>query len=272
MTALRIGAHVDQADPLAEAAARGADLVQIFLGDPQGWKDPTVAYAGGAAALRAGRRGGRHRPLRARAVRPQRRHRQQPDPHPQPQAARPARRAGRRDRRQGADRARRARRSRTTTRRAASTTGRKTFERSTPPLPVLIENTAGGDNAMARRLDRVARLWEVLEDRVEPRRPGQRRLLPRHLPRARRRRGARRRRRPGQGRSPGGSTWCTPTTRGTPSTPAPTGTPTSAAGRSTATTSSRSWRPRARRWSCETPGGAAGQGADIAFLRERLPG
>ena len=43
----------DQDDPIAEAAARGADLVQIFLGDPQGWKDPAIAYAGGAAALRA---------------------------------------------------------------------------------------------------------------------------------------------------------------------------------------------------------------------------
>ena len=32
---------------------------------------------------------------------------------------------------------------------------------------MLIENTAGGDGAMARRLDRVARLWEVLEDRVD---------------------------------------------------------------------------------------------------------
>ena len=43
----------------------------------------------------------------------------------------------------------------------------KTFERFDPPLPVLIENTAGGGNAMARRLDRMARLWEVLEDRVD---------------------------------------------------------------------------------------------------------
>ncbi len=37
----RIGAHVDSEDPLAEAAARGADLVQFFLADPQGWKAPT---------------------------------------------------------------------------------------------------------------------------------------------------------------------------------------------------------------------------------------
>ena len=48
----RIGAHVDQTDPLAEAAGRGADLVQFFLGDPQSWKKPSVAYRGGAPGLR----------------------------------------------------------------------------------------------------------------------------------------------------------------------------------------------------------------------------
>ena len=52
-TGLRIGAHVDQTDPIAEAAARGATLAQFFLGDPQGYKGPEVRYAGGAAALRA---------------------------------------------------------------------------------------------------------------------------------------------------------------------------------------------------------------------------
>jgi deoxyribonuclease IV len=35
-----IGSHVNQADPLAIAAAEDADLVQIFLGDPQSWKKP----------------------------------------------------------------------------------------------------------------------------------------------------------------------------------------------------------------------------------------
>jgi deoxyribonuclease-4 len=29
-------------------------------------------------------------------------------------------------------------------------------------VPVLIENTAGGDNAMARQLDRIGRLWEAI--------------------------------------------------------------------------------------------------------------
>ena len=50
---IRIGAHVDQADPIAEAQARGTTLVQFFLGDPQGYKGPEVRYAGGAEALRA---------------------------------------------------------------------------------------------------------------------------------------------------------------------------------------------------------------------------
>ena len=52
MAGLRIGAHVPQTDPLAEAKARGADLVQFFLGDPQGYKGPEIRYAGGAAGLR----------------------------------------------------------------------------------------------------------------------------------------------------------------------------------------------------------------------------
>lgn len=48
-----IGAHVDQEDPVGEALARGADLAQFFLGDPQGWKGPEVRYPGGAEALRS---------------------------------------------------------------------------------------------------------------------------------------------------------------------------------------------------------------------------
>src|SRR4051794_9744090 len=50
---LRIGAHVDQTDPIAEAEARDADLVQFFLGDPQGYDGPEFAYAGGPEGLRA---------------------------------------------------------------------------------------------------------------------------------------------------------------------------------------------------------------------------
>ena len=43
---------------------------------------------------------------------------------------------------------------------------RKTFARAPTtggfPLPILIENTAGGNNAMARRFDRLARLWDAI--------------------------------------------------------------------------------------------------------------
>src|ERR687886_623011 len=37
---MRIGAHVDPAEPLAAAALRKADAVQFFLTDPQGYKTP----------------------------------------------------------------------------------------------------------------------------------------------------------------------------------------------------------------------------------------
>ena len=39
MTVL-VGAHVDPRQPVAAARARGADLVQIFLSDPQSWHKP----------------------------------------------------------------------------------------------------------------------------------------------------------------------------------------------------------------------------------------
>jgi deoxyribonuclease-4 len=35
-----IGSHVSPKDPLGEAAARGADAVQIFMSNPQQWKPP----------------------------------------------------------------------------------------------------------------------------------------------------------------------------------------------------------------------------------------
>src|SRR5438874_9188980 len=51
LVGMRIGAHVDRADPLAEATARGADVVQFFLTDPQGYKAPPKRAD--AEALRA---------------------------------------------------------------------------------------------------------------------------------------------------------------------------------------------------------------------------
>jgi deoxyribonuclease IV len=38
----------------------------------------------------------------------------------------------------------------------------RTLEMLESPVPVLIENTAGGENAVARRFDDLARLWEAI--------------------------------------------------------------------------------------------------------------
>ncbi|MDQ1248505.1 MAG: Deoxyribonuclease [Actinomycetota bacterium] len=47
-----VGAHVDSANPIEAAQAIGADAAQIFLGDPQKWTKPATTYPGGAAELR----------------------------------------------------------------------------------------------------------------------------------------------------------------------------------------------------------------------------
>jgi len=161
-TGLLIGAHVESDDPLRAAAERGADLVQIFLGDPQGWAAPVVPYAGGAAGLRAdaataGVRLYVHAPYRLNLASTNNR----------------IRIPSRTLLQQHAD--------------AAAAIGaagivvhggpvtaddddqvgfdnwRKAFERLEAPLPVLIENTAGGDHAMARRLEAIGRLWDALD-------------------------------------------------------------------------------------------------------------
>jgi deoxyribonuclease-4 len=50
--ALLIGAAFDAADPITGAQARGGDAAQFFLGNPQAWAAPTLAYPGGPSALR----------------------------------------------------------------------------------------------------------------------------------------------------------------------------------------------------------------------------
>src|SRR5690349_8335801 len=37
LAVMLIGAHAREDDPVVSAAERGADIVQIFLADPQGW-------------------------------------------------------------------------------------------------------------------------------------------------------------------------------------------------------------------------------------------
>ncbi|HSL25036.1 MAG TPA: deoxyribonuclease IV [Acidimicrobiia bacterium] len=40
MSRLSVGAHVDTRDPVEAGVARGADLVQLFLSNPQSWRKP----------------------------------------------------------------------------------------------------------------------------------------------------------------------------------------------------------------------------------------
>ncbi len=58
---------------------------------------------------------------------------------------------------------------------------RKAVERIERPLPMLIENTAGGDGAMARSLDAIGQLWDAVAEAAAG--SGGRRVLPGHLPR-----------------------------------------------------------------------------------------
>jgi deoxyribonuclease-4 len=164
---LKLGAHVDQENPLAEAADRGADVVQFFLGDPQGWKAPLVSYAEGAAALKAAAETDGvdlyvHAPyvlnvatLNNRIRIPSRKLLQQTLDKAAEIGARGVivhgGHVGKGDDPE-----------------AGFDNWRKCIERSELAVPLLIENTAGGDNAMARHLDRIARLWEAVQSSGNP--------------------------------------------------------------------------------------------------------
>ena len=152
-----IGAHVDSADPLAHAAAIGAEAVQFFLGDPQGWKAPPphphadalrdtdlAVYVHAPYLVNVASTNNKIR-IPSRKILAQ---------HAAAAAAIGAKGlivhgghvTARDDPAEGVE------------------NWRKTFERAQFELPILIENTAGGENAMARTFDRLARLWDAVGD------------------------------------------------------------------------------------------------------------
>lgn len=156
-----MGGHVDAEDPIGEALARQATLSQFFLGDPQGWKGPQVAYSGGAAALRdAAQAAGValyvHAPYVLNLASTNNRIRIPSRQQLQKQLSAAAEigaagvivhggHVGAKDDPQvGFD------------------NWRKAIDGLNIEVPLLIENTAGGANAMARELDRLARLWEAI--------------------------------------------------------------------------------------------------------------
>ncbi len=158
-----IGAHVDQTDPLAEARERDAPLVQFFLGDPQGYRGPEIAYAGGAAALRSDAEAAGvalyvHAPYIINVATTNNRIRI-PSRKLLQQHVDAAAEIGARglivhgghvnasdDPAKGFD------------------NWRKAVEATDLKVPLLIENTAGGEHAMTRYLERIAGVWAAIEE------------------------------------------------------------------------------------------------------------
>ena len=154
---VKVGAHVDPRQPVVEAQARGADLVQIFLSDPQSWRKPpsrpdAAELAASPIPIYV------HAPYLINVV---------------AEASR-IRIPSRRILQETCD--------------AASEIGavavvvhgghltgggqlsdayprwRKALQELDTTVPVLIENTAGGDNAVARRVESIANLWKEVGD------------------------------------------------------------------------------------------------------------
>jgi deoxyribonuclease-4 len=153
---MQIGAHVPGDDPLGAAAERKADCVQVFLSPPQSWKKP--APREDAQQLRDS-----DVPIYVHA----------PYLINVASTSNRVRHPSRQNLQQACD--------------AASDIGaagvivhgghvsddddpgrgfanwRTTFDRLETDVPVLIENTAGGENAMARHVERIGRLWDALD-------------------------------------------------------------------------------------------------------------
>ncbi|MGH3979318.1 MAG: deoxyribonuclease IV [Pseudonocardiaceae bacterium] len=156
---MRIGAHVHDDDPVAAAAEAGAEVVQFFLSDPQGWKAPTEHPQ--AAALRDGELDVYvHSPYVINVASCNNRIRI-PSRKAVAQQATAAATVGAHGLivhgghvRAGEDAA------------EGVENWRKLFERQADQggfaTRILVENTAGGDNAMARQFDALARLWEAI--------------------------------------------------------------------------------------------------------------
>ncbi|MDA3644752.1 deoxyribonuclease IV [Saccharopolyspora indica] len=156
---MRIGAHVRDDDPLTAAAERGAEVVQFFLSDPQGWKAPKPhpqaeqlrgseldVFVHAPYVINVASLNNRIRIPSRKAV---------------GQQAKAAAEVGAKGLIVHGGHV---------TKDDEPSEGvanwRKLFERQAAEggfdVPVLIENTAGGANAMARKFDALARLWDAV--------------------------------------------------------------------------------------------------------------
>ena len=157
---VRIGAHFHVDNPLTEATDSGAVAAQFFLGDPQGWKGPVIP-GGDPAAIRDAFAAADvdiyiHAPYIINVATSNNRIRI-PSRKLLGQQLKAAASVGARALivhgghvTAGVDPA------------DGLENWRKAVERIERPLPMLIENTAGGDGAMARSLDAIGRLWDAV--------------------------------------------------------------------------------------------------------------
>ncbi|HYP55680.1 MAG TPA: deoxyribonuclease IV [Solirubrobacterales bacterium] len=149
-----VGAHVGPERPLAAAEALGADCVQVFLSNPQDWRKPEpradaeelraspvplyvhAPYLVNVCSPRSNVRYGSRKILQ-----------QTCEAAAQVEAAAVIVHGGHAE--DGIDEG----------------VGRwaRTLEMLESEVPVYIENTAGGDNAVARRFDALAKLWEAID-------------------------------------------------------------------------------------------------------------
>ncbi len=162
ISGIRIGAHVEQTDPIAEAKARNAPLVQFFLGNPQSYKGPVLAYEGGPARLRADAEAAGvdlyvHAPYLINVATTNNRQRI-PSRKLLQQHVDAAAEIGAKGLvvhgghvQDGDDEG------------IGFDNWRKAVEATDLKIPLLIENTAGGTNAMTRYLDRIAGVWAAIE-------------------------------------------------------------------------------------------------------------
>src|ERR1700722_14167244 len=155
---MRIGGHFHSDNPLEDAVACGARVAQFFLGDPQGWKGPVIP-GGDPGALRDAYAAADvdvyiHAPYVINVASTNNRIRI-PSRKLLDQQLKAAPSIG----------------AKGLIVHGGHVTGDvdpavgvenwiKAIEQIERPLPMLIENTAGGTGAMARSLEAIARLWE----------------------------------------------------------------------------------------------------------------
>ena len=136
-----IGAHLRSEDPIAGAEATGSGCVQLFLSDPQGWAKPKPR-ADAEALRKSPMPVFVHAPYIVNLA------------TGNPKVRHPSRQVIVHGGHVSAD----------DTVEAGIERWVKGLQAIDTEVPIYLENTAGGDHAMARHFDTIARLWDAIGD------------------------------------------------------------------------------------------------------------